>query len=601
MLIWPLSFLSSGCSTARTPRTCGTTMRVCTTRSRRARGEQGDPLMPALYALGQHAALAHVDASLHKGRCSLRSLTTSTSSVIPPALVEIFLQVKQSLARFAGVQVNLGKTKVWNRAATRPEDLHTIGAEAWRGEGPEEEQGLVVLGVPVGHSAFVQKWLADKEESHQQFLTRIPAVQDAQCAWLLLLMCAGPRANHILRNLPPSEVSQFAQNHDTSLRACLAEILAVPVPTGVVAEVAHLPFREGGLGLRSAMRLSPAAYWASWANCLSQVHARAPQVCTQFLQELEGLPSRAQCVREAQDAAALLAAEGMEVPDWSRFTVPEFRAPQPVNPDVGEWIHGWQFHASVARDTLSATRVHLPPLSTDHQALRASQRGPCASRHFICLPTSQETTFTSEEFRTLLLVRLHLPLHVDERVCKCGQPVDVFGHHWSACSWRESAEKQALVSRRINFYVISMSSFLRATSAGSRSLRTAFHFLGGKQVAIDTTVVSALTGRGMARGRRQGQAIHEAEQDKCRRYHELVKGSRCHLLVMAFEVAGRWSATAVTFLQNLAWFKSLSVQVFCAVPRSSSFSSVGLLCWLAPSNGHMRRPSWANHWERLVA
>ena len=25
--------------------------------------------------------------------------------------------------------------------------------------------------------------------------------------------------------------------------------------------------------------------------------------------------------------------------------------------------------------------VHMPPLSTDHQALRASQRGPCASRH----------------------------------------------------------------------------------------------------------------------------------------------------------------------------------------------------------------------------
>ena len=64
-------------------------------------------------------------------------------------------------------------------------------------------------------------------------------------------------------------------------------------------------------------------------------------------------------------------------------------------------------------------------------------------------------------------------------------------------------------------------------SAGSRSSRTAFHF------AIDTTVVSALTGRGMARGRRQGQAIHEAEQDKCRRCHELVNGSR------AFKVAGR--------------------------------------------------------------
>ena len=386
------------------------------------------------------------------------------------------------------------------------------------------------------------------------------------------MMCAGPRANHILRNLPPSKVSQFAQNHDTSLRACLAEILAVPVPTGVVAEVTHLPFCEGGLGLRSAMRLSPAAYWASWADCLSQVHARAPQVCTQFLQELEGPPSRAQCVREAQDAAALLAAEGMEVPDWSTFKVPDFPAPHPVNSEVGEWIHGWQFHASVARDTLFATRVHL--LSTDHQALRASQRGPCASRHFTCLPTSQETRFTSEEFRTLMLVRLHLPLHVDERVCKCGQPVDVFGHHRSACS------RIGLLKPRGTPAEVCMAQICREAGAHVKEnqllrdlnvivpaddqrrievIANGLPFWGGKQVAIDTTVVSTLTGRGMARGWRPGQAIHEAEQDKCRRYHELVNGSRCHLLVMAFEVAGRWSATAVTFLHNLAWFKSLSV------------------------------------------
>ena len=87
--------------------------------------------------------------------------------------------------------------------------------------------------------------------------------------------------------------------------------------------------------------------------------------------------------------------------EWSRFTFPEFRAPPPIDPEVEEWTHGWQYHASVARDTLFAKSVHLPPLSTDHQALRESQRGPCASRHFTNLPTSQKTTFTSEEFRAL--------------------------------------------------------------------------------------------------------------------------------------------------------------------------------------------------------
>ena len=110
-------------------------------------------------------------------------------------------------------------------------------------------------------------------------------------------------------------------------------------------------------------------------------------------------------VRAAQDAATLLA----QVPEWSRFPVADFRAPQPVDPEVGEWTHGWQFHASVARDSLFATSVHVPPLSTDHQPLRASQRGPCASRHFSCLTTCQETTFSAEpeppHGRTILQVR----------------------------------------------------------------------------------------------------------------------------------------------------------------------------------------------------
>ena len=139
----------------------------------------------------------------------------------------------------------------------------------------------------VGHSAFVQKWLADKKESQLQFLTRIPEVHDAQCAWQLLLMCAGPRANHILRNLTPSDVSPFGQNHDDRLRARLADILAVLVPDGVVAEMVQLLFHEGGLGLRSASGSAPAAQWAVLGRlfvppgaCLSTtgVHTASPGI-----------------------------------------------------------------------------------------------------------------------------------------------------------------------------------------------------------------------------------------------------------------------------------------------------------------------------------
>ena len=58
MLIWSLSFLSSGCSTARVPRMCGTTTKKKLHEILQGEGgERGDPLMPALCALGQHEVL----------------------------------------------------------------------------------------------------------------------------------------------------------------------------------------------------------------------------------------------------------------------------------------------------------------------------------------------------------------------------------------------------------------------------------------------------------------------------------------------------------------------------------------------------------------
>ena len=81
---------------------------------------------------------------------------------------------------------------------------------------------------------------------------------------------------------------------------------------------------------------------------------------------------------------------------------------------------------------------------------------------------------------------------------------------------------------------------------------------GGKRIAIDTTVVSAVTERGTARGRNPGHVLTEAKRHKELKYHELLDTGRCHLLVMGFEIAGRWSEDSVTFLRLLAKYKAQS-------------------------------------------
>ena len=81
-------------------------------------------------------------------------------------------------------------------------------------------------------------------------LDRIPHLEDLQCAWIVLLLCASTRANYTLRNLPPHLAEEFAEGHDDNIWSCLQTLFGFTIQDGRVREVAQLPFREGGLGLR---------------------------------------------------------------------------------------------------------------------------------------------------------------------------------------------------------------------------------------------------------------------------------------------------------------------------------------------------------------
>ena len=322
-----------------------------------------------------------------------------------------------------------------------------------------------------------------------------------------------------------------------------------------------------------------------------------------LLEELEP-PSRAQCGKPRTQPRC------WPVKAWRCQSGPDSLSPISArrNQSIQRWDSGLTERISCSRLPFCNWRAHAT--STDHQALRASQRGPCDSHHFNCLPTCQETTFSAEEFRTLLLVRLHLPFHMDAQFCKC-ELLDVYGHHRSACSRigllePRSTPAEGCMARtcpeagprvKENKFLRDLNIVAPADDQRRIDIVNGFPFWGGKQVAIDTTVVSALTGRGVARGRRQGQAIHQAEQDKHRRFPELLTGTRYHFIMMALEVAGRWSPSAVTFLRNLAWYKSLSVPRFFTVQPNSCSSSVGQLCWLALSSERALPACWGSLWE----
>ena len=288
-------------------------------------GEQGDPLMPALFALGQHAALVAVQDTLLPSEKLFAFLDDIYAVVKPERVAEVHASLERELWVHARIHIHQGKTQFWNHGGIEPPDCQRIYAAArafdpnfvvWRGDAtlPTEDQGVTILGTPLGHPDFVEASLQAKSREHDTLFDRLVAVPDLQCAWLLLLFCASTRANYMLRMVHPELSHGFATRHDSRVWSTLTRLLGVE-GSECARQRASLPFSIGGLGLRSVVRTSTAAYWSSWADTLSMIRARHPTVADDVVIALSAnlgglhLQGANSCRRRLQDA-------GFDVPEW---------------------------------------------------------------------------------------------------------------------------------------------------------------------------------------------------------------------------------------------------------------------------------------------
>ncbi|OLP83702.1 hypothetical protein AK812_SmicGene35526 [Symbiodinium microadriaticum] len=200
----------------------------------------------------------------------------------------------------------------WSQGWPPPPGMAELGDEVWRGDLCPEQRGIVVLGTPIGHQDFVQAWAARRLKEEERLLSQLPKLPDLQCSWLLLLLCASPRANHALRTVPPLEIQAYARAHDQAiwhtLKQCLGGAAEAEAPHAKT--LATLPAHLGGLGIQSAERASPAAYWAGLADALPVIQARLPAFAERYQAALESGGGDVPSLRAAADSRELLQAEG---------------------------------------------------------------------------------------------------------------------------------------------------------------------------------------------------------------------------------------------------------------------------------------------------
>ena len=418
-------------------------------------GEQGDPLMPALFSLAQHPALAEVQGQLRDGEAICAYLDDTYIIATPERIHELHSAYQRALWAHARIELNSRKTRVWNAAGEEPPGIAALQGEAdtavWVGDWtlPPTQQGLTVLGTPVGSDAYVQHRLALKRDEHDRLLQRIPAVQDLQAAWLLLHYCAAPRANYLLRSLPPATTAAYASSHDAAVGCCLSALLGLadaPLPPQP-ARAARLALRFGGLGLRAADTDRHAAYWASWMDTLPVIQARVPSAAERLLAALrDDRAARLPSLLAATQAAAYLTTQGYAVPAWDE-ALSDLPGLHSRHDEPADFLRGWQRRASHACDE-RALETHLADLSPASRALLLSQAGPHAARAFTVLPTSDDVAIPDSHFRVLLLRRLRMPLPLGPRSCSCRGALDAYGDHRAACSTSGVLASRALPLER---------------------------------------------------------------------------------------------------------------------------------------------------------
>ena len=130
-------------------------------------------------------------------------------------------------------------------------------------------------------------------------------------------------ANHLCRVLPPSSSKAYSEAHDAAVWTTFCKLAQAEELAGdkVAQDVATLPTRLGGLGLRSATFNSTGAYWGSWADGLSVLAKKFPDLAALAVHHLEGdAEPKPDCLQQLSDCARRLrTTQTEELPTWTQL------------------------------------------------------------------------------------------------------------------------------------------------------------------------------------------------------------------------------------------------------------------------------------------
>ena len=407
------------------------------------------------------------------------------------------------------------------------------------------EEGITVLGAPLGSPDFVEAALQAKVEKVRKITEALPDLQQPHLEFTLLRSClALPKIMFLLRSTDTSPFPHILSQFDAITRESLGRIIGGPL-SAKEWEQAKLPIPMGGVGMRAAEDHGPMAHAMSLLASRSRVRELVQPEEAGGDEEPPFLP------------AALL---------------------DSISSKLGEEATPEYLQSARQRDASLKIDLHNSQLLSDQLSREGNVRDIARLRSLSIADSHAGDWLTAipspglglllkpSEFVAAMRYRLGHPIFSSDGPClACKQPSDRLGDHAMNCAWQ--GERIARHNwLRDELYNTAAAACLGPTREGRALLpgeggkpADVFipHWAQGKDAALDVTVVNPLQAAmvneaaGVA-----GHALQAAHKRKLDKSWEPCNRQGIVFLPLAVESLGAWHPLAVKEVKKLASAKA---------------------------------------------
>ena len=419
---------------------------------------QGDPLGPALYALSDIALLrlkkdlinlngtlmAYLDdeALIVEHDTGLKYVRLSISegpqygAVLNPEKTVILLgkcsSYREAMSRKRAYAEALGIEPTGSLIHIHPDN--STGQEGSpMNELHAERYGKDLLGVPIGSSRFIEKWLDAKLLSLKKEAEIILTFPDKQAQFIFLRLVLCNKINHIIRGLYPSETKKFVNEFQLLIKRTFCDIMDLEEISDVQWLQVCVSCDGGGFGLPQFADIADCAFLASFLSCWEACHT-----------DLENYPLLMQSTDSHKSLNEMKAAV-------NRFALVDNGLLQKLNicNEEGEILwdtmheQGYEkrlkFQAELADVWNTHHKLNLRAASSNiKNSTRINSAATSESGAFLrvcCLSSTRK--MSNNQFIVACYMRLGLPLHITEGLlnCDCKKEIEIDknGEHFFAC------------------------------------------------------------------------------------------------------------------------------------------------------------------------